>query len=123
MEIGKWKMTLRGEPHVIRSAFHRCEPLPDYRFAKHHLCSSVIRSCRRDHVLFNHRAAQIVCAVVQTLPPDIQALSQPRRLHVWNVSEIESPDREPPQVLITRNAIRKPLADRRVVWLKRPRNE
>src|SRR5215813_3437048 len=78
---------------------------------------------RGDHVLFYHCAAKIVCAVMQSLSPNIQTLRQPGRLNIRYVVEIQPTNRKPSQVLIARNAIRKSFADRSVVWLKRPRDK
>src|SRR6185369_17736058 len=83
----------------------------------------MIGSRRRDDILFNHRAAQIVRAVVQALPADIKTLSQPRRLNVRNTVEIQAADGKPSKIFIAGNPIGKALADRGVVRLQRPRNK
>src|ERR1051326_2535028 len=111
------------KPYVVRPALHRFKTFGYDRLAKHHFSCPVIRSGWSDYVFFDHRAAQIICAVVQSLPTDIETLSQPRSLDVGNVRKVQPTDRQPPQIIITRDTIRESLADGRVVRLKRPGNK
>src|SRR5262249_5074259 len=108
---------------VIGSTPTRMESLGDDGLAQHHLCCPVIGPRRSNHVLFDHRAPEIVRAIMQPEPANIQALSKPRNLHVRYVVQVEACYRKPSDILVAGNPVRESLADGSVVGLERPWNE
>src|SRR5690606_30892015 len=76
--------------------------------------------CRGDNVLFDHRAAEIVAAVLKRQLADLRSHGHPGRLNVLNVVQYDPADRHSLKVLPWSLSL--PLQIR-VVRLERPWNE
>ena len=84
---------------------------------------AIMRARGRDHVLFDHDAADIVAAKPQPHLAGFQPRRHPRRLDVQNVLQVQPRNRQRLQIFDTRRLFLDEPPQRRVLALERPWNK